>query len=98
MAGQHTQTHLRAIANQDGAAILDTKAGRITTLNSTGAFVWQSLKSGEGIETISQLEQLKLLSCDQVQGFLLATPLPPDDLERFLQKQRGSLLSWQDVS
>ena len=54
MAGQQTQTHLRAIANQDGAVILDTKAGRITTLNSTGAFVWQSLKSGEGIETIAE--------------------------------------------
>jgi hypothetical protein len=47
-------THLRAIANQDGAAILDTKAGRITTLNSSGACVWQSLERGEGIETIAE--------------------------------------------
>jgi DNA integrity scanning protein DisA with diadenylate cyclase activity len=54
MAIQHTNTHLRAIANQDGAAILDTKAGKITTLNSSGAFVWQSLERGEGIETIAE--------------------------------------------
>ena len=52
MASQHT--HLRTIANQDGAAILDTKAGRITTLNSSGAFVWQALERGEGIETIAE--------------------------------------------
>lgn len=52
MANQHT--HLRAITSQDGAAILDTKAGKITTLNSSGGFVWQSLKRGEGIETIAE--------------------------------------------
>jgi hypothetical protein len=52
VASEHT--HLRAIANQDGAAILDTRAGRITTLNSSGAFVWQSLERGEGIESIAE--------------------------------------------
>ena len=42
----------RVILNQDGAAILDTTAGKITTLNTTGAFVWQALERGEEIETI----------------------------------------------
>jgi hypothetical protein len=40
--------------NQDGAAILDLKAGRISTLNSSGAYVWQALGRGEEIDTISE--------------------------------------------
>jgi hypothetical protein len=40
--------------NQDGAAILDLKAGIISTLNPTGAVIWQSLERGEGTETIAQ--------------------------------------------
>jgi hypothetical protein len=46
-------THLRTVANADGAAILDTAAGRITTLNSTGAFVWKGLERGEDLEAIA---------------------------------------------
>jgi 6-phosphogluconate dehydrogenase (decarboxylating) len=45
-------THLRTIANQDGAAILDTKRGMISTLNPTGAYVWQALECGKPVETI----------------------------------------------
>jgi Coenzyme PQQ synthesis protein D (PqqD) len=45
---------LRAILNQDGAAILEPKSGRISTLNSTGAIVWQALERGEDTETIAQ--------------------------------------------
>ena len=52
MANQHA--HLRVIANQDGAAILDTKAGRISTLNTSGAYIWKALERGESIETITQ--------------------------------------------
>ena len=48
------QQHLRATANQDGAAILDLRAGRISTLNSSGAYVWQALGRGEEIDTISE--------------------------------------------
>lgn len=48
------QQHLRSTVNQDGAAVLDLKAGRISTLNSSGAYVWQALGQGEEIETISE--------------------------------------------
>lgn len=48
------QAHLRVILNQDGAVILDTNAGRITTLNSMGAFVWQALDRGDAIEAIAE--------------------------------------------
>ena len=51
MADQNS--HLRSIVNQDGAVILDAKAGRISTLNSTGAFVWQALERGEHLEAIA---------------------------------------------
>jgi hypothetical protein len=46
-------SHLRTVINLDGAAILDTEAGRISTLNSTGAQVWAALERGESIETIA---------------------------------------------
>jgi hypothetical protein len=39
--------HLRTIANQDGAAVLDTNEGTIFTLNPTGSFIWQALERGE---------------------------------------------------
>jgi hypothetical protein len=48
------QQHLRSTVNQDGAAILDLKAGRISTLNSSGAYVWEALGRGEEIDTISE--------------------------------------------
>jgi len=44
--------HLNAIANEDGAAILDAQSGTISTLNSSGAFVWQALERGEAVENI----------------------------------------------
>jgi EAL domain-containing protein (putative c-di-GMP-specific phosphodiesterase class I) len=39
----------------------------------------------EGVETESQLAQLKTLACDQVQGFLLAKPLSAEDFESLLR-------------
>jgi hypothetical protein len=39
--------HLRTIVNQDGAAVLDTERGTISTLNTTGAYIWQALERGE---------------------------------------------------
>jgi hypothetical protein len=47
-------SHLRAVVDQDGAAILNSAAGTITTLNSTGAFVWQGLERGEDADMIAQ--------------------------------------------
>jgi DNA integrity scanning protein DisA with diadenylate cyclase activity len=49
-----SSTHLRTIANQDGAVILNSTAGTITTLNSTGTFVWQGLERGESADMIAQ--------------------------------------------
>lgn len=41
----------------------------------------------EGVETVSQLDQLQALQCDQVQGFLLGKPLAPDAIGALLQNQ-----------
>ncbi|NYF91384.1 PqqD family protein [Tunturiibacter empetritectus] len=45
--------HIHTVTDQDGAAILDIEHGTVTTLNSTGAFVWQRLERGEGLQIIA---------------------------------------------
>jgi hypothetical protein len=45
--------NLRSIVNDDGAVILDIERDSISTLNPTGAYVWQGLQRGESLETIS---------------------------------------------
>lgn len=46
-------THnLRAIVDDNGAAILDIERDAISSLNPTGAYVWQGLDRGETLERI----------------------------------------------
>ena len=40
----------------------------------------------EGCENEEQLEMLKSLGCDLVQGFYIARPLPADKAEEFIKK------------
>lgn len=40
--------------------------------------------TAEGVETASQLDRLRNLGCDAVQGYLLARPLSPPDIEEHL--------------
>ncbi|HEY0162668.1 MAG TPA: EAL domain-containing protein [Edaphobacter sp.] len=49
----------------------------------------QMVVVAEGVETESQMEMLKDLKCDELQGFLLGRPLPSGDLERLLQEEHG---------
>lgn len=44
---------LRAVVTHDGAAILDIEHNSISTLNSTGAYVWQGLQHGDSLEAIT---------------------------------------------
>jgi diguanylate cyclase len=39
----------------------------------------------EGVETVTQLNKLAALNCDQAQGFLLSKPLPAADFQQFLK-------------
>jgi diguanylate cyclase (GGDEF)-like protein len=38
----------------------------------------------EGVETEEQMKLLKLLKCDEIQGYIFSRPLPPDALESML--------------
>lgn len=40
----------------------------------------------EGVETEEQLKILRLLKCDEMQGFLRSRPVPPDEITRFLTR------------
>jgi hypothetical protein len=47
------RSHMSTIVSEDGATILNVEAGTITTLNPTGAYVWQALERGEAPGTIT---------------------------------------------
>jgi diguanylate cyclase (GGDEF)-like protein len=40
----------------------------------------------EGVETEDQLNLLKLLKCDEIQGYVFARPLPLDEFESFVER------------
>lgn len=42
----------------------------------------------EGVETVGQLDFLDQLGCDEMQGYLVSPPLPPDEIPAFLAKWR----------
>ena len=42
----------------------------------------------EGVETKKQEKFLKRLGCDEIQGFFYSKPLPAEEFEKFLDKQR----------
>jgi EAL domain-containing protein (putative c-di-GMP-specific phosphodiesterase class I) len=45
----------------------------------------------EGVETKVQLELLRFLGCDSVQGYLFSRPLPPAELVTWLKTYRSGL-------
>jgi len=40
------------------------------------------------VETMGQLDYLRSLKCDRMQGFLFSEPLPPLKFEELLREQR----------
>jgi EAL domain-containing protein (putative c-di-GMP-specific phosphodiesterase class I) len=60
------------------------------TLVSTIISLAHSLKLkvvAEGVDSEEQAKMLRLLRCDEVQGFLFSRPLPFDDLTALLRRQ-----------
>ena len=48
----------------------------------------------EGVETLTQLETLRTLGCDQAQGYLLGYPLPAEEIGEL---PADDLTTWQDA-
>jgi hypothetical protein len=46
--------HFPTVSNPDGAAVLDVSRNQITTLNSTGGFIWERLQRGRTVAQIIQ--------------------------------------------
>ena len=58
-----------------------------TSIVSTIISLAQALRLkvvAEGVETEAQAQLLRLLRCDQVQGFLFSRPLPAEQVESLL--------------
>jgi predicted signal transduction protein with EAL and GGDEF domain len=43
----------------------------------------------EGVESMAQIEFLRLLGCNMIQGYVLSRPLPAIEFERFIQAGQG---------
>jgi diguanylate cyclase (GGDEF)-like protein len=41
----------------------------------------------EGVETLQQLRILQALSCNEVQGYFIARPMPPQDMVRLMERR-----------
>ena len=54
--------------------------------------------TAEGIETVEQLRLLRELGCDVAQGYLIATPLEPQDLKRWQSSFRRRWRKYVAVS
>jgi transcriptional regulator len=44
--------HIRSIVDHDGAVILDKARNALTTLDSTGAYIWERLQRGLQVDAI----------------------------------------------
>ena len=47
-----TPVHLHSIIDHDGAVILDVPRNAITTLDATGAYIWERLQRGMQVDAI----------------------------------------------
>jgi len=45
----------------------------------------------EGVETEEQARLLRLLKCDEIQGFLFSLGVPAEQIEQFLRKRKSLL-------
>jgi diguanylate cyclase (GGDEF)-like protein/PAS domain S-box-containing protein len=43
----------------------------------------------EGVETVDQLELLRSLRCDEVQGYLFSRPMPAEEMTRLVKEERA---------
>src|SRR6185369_9523194 len=73
------------------ASMLDDPS--VMTLVSTIISMARSLKLetvAEGVETEEQAKILRLLGCDQIQGYLISRPLPFDEVTTLLERDQSA--------
>lgn len=49
----------------------------------------------EGVETVEQLGSLRIMQCDEIQGYLFSRPVRGDEMTRLLQSGVGLTLPWE---
>ena len=84
---------------------IDKSFVRDVSFNSTDAAIASAIIAmgnnlklnviAEGVETEEQFRFLKENNCNQVQGYLICRPLPPDELLQLLRENRGDAGSVQ---
>jgi hypothetical protein len=75
--------HLHSIIDHDGAVILDIPNNAMTTLNSTGAFVWERLQRGLSIDAITR---------ELVQDTGIETSVAAMDIDAFMEQLKAKHL------
>ncbi len=75
----------------------DARAGVLVQAIVNMAEAFQLHVVAEGVETPAQLAELRRLGCPYVQGFLLAEPMPGDELRTLLAQQQVSPMTERDV-
>ncbi len=55
----------------------------------------------EGVETIEQLEALRAMKCEEIQGFIFSQPLPAFEVEKLLESSEATLekalADWNEI-
>jgi hypothetical protein len=75
--------HIRSIVDHDGAVILDIPRNTMTTLDSTGAYVWERLQRGLEVDAIVR----ELAHDTGVEESVVAK-----DVEEFMEQLKSSHL------
>ena len=75
--------HIRSIVDHDGAVILDIPRNTMTTLDSTGAYVWERLQRGLEVDAIVR----ELANDTGVEESVVAK-----DVEEFMEQLKSSHL------
>jgi diguanylate cyclase len=52
----------------------------------------------EGVESEDVWDRLSSLGCDEIQGFVLTRPLPPEDLATWIGEWTGDVHQLRDLS
>lgn len=83
------------------AFILNAESSdRYVSLVSTLINVAQSMNmsvTAEGIETVEQHDLLTRLGCNSLQGHLMASPMPPEDIGKYLSGEPPRIITTQDT-